>query len=181
SGRVTISRAARQAEFPAACQLIAAMNPCPCGYLGHARRLCQCTPDQILRYRSKLSGPLLDRIDLHVDVPALSDDELMGAPAAPSSAEVRARVEGAYARALARQGKTNAALGPRELDAHAPLDDAASALLRKAIGKLALSARGHQRVLKVARTIADLAQSDRLCAAHIGEAVRYRGNASASS
>jgi magnesium chelatase family protein len=176
TGRAMISRAARQAEFPAACQLVAAMNPCPCGYLGHARRACRCTPDQIQRYRSKLSGPLLDRIDLHVEVLALDEHALMGSTSSTtaSSATVRARVEAAFERQLRRQSKSNALLTPRELDMHARLEPTAETLLRAAIEKLDVSARGHQRILKVARTVADLAASELISAPHIAEAVQYR-------
>ncbi len=118
SGRITISRAARQADFPAQFQLIAAMNPCPCGYLGHASGKCRCTPDQIARYRGKISGPLLDRIDLQIEVPAVPEGELTGAASGEPSALVRARVEAAAALQQARQGKPNSQLGPGEIDLH---------------------------------------------------------------
>jgi magnesium chelatase family protein len=176
SGRITISRAARQADFPACFQLVAAMNPCPCGYHGDAGGRCRCTPDQIARYRGKLSGPLLDRIDLHVFVPRIEPAALARGDAAPgeSSAVVRERVIAARALQQARAGKSNAALGPRELERDAAPDQAGRALLEQAMNRLSLSARGFHRVLKVARTIADLAGSERVSAAQIAEALRYR-------
>jgi magnesium chelatase family protein len=174
SGRITISRAARQADFPARFQLIAAMNPCPCGYLGHFSGRCACTPDRIARYRSRLSGPFLDRIDLHVEVPALRERDFGGAPRAEASASVRARVADARALQLARQGRPNGRLAGGDIDCHCRPEPAAQALLREAAGRLALSARAFHRVLKVARTIADLAGSRPLLAAHVAEALQYR-------
>lgn len=174
SGRIAISRAARQAEFPARFQLVAAMNPCPCGYLGHFSGRCRCTPDQVARYRSKLSGPLLDRIDIQVEVPALSQEELLrAAPGEPSSA-VAERVASARARQLARQGKTNCELAPKEIDKLCAVDAAAENLLKSAIARLNLSARAYHRVLKLARTIADLAGVGAIGATHVAEAVQYR-------
>ncbi|WP_311223178.1 MULTISPECIES: YifB family Mg chelatase-like AAA ATPase [unclassified Acidovorax] len=174
TGRITIARAARRAEFPARFQLIAAMNPCPCGFLGAAQRACRCTPDQVARYQGKLSGPLLDRIDLHVEVPAMPADELLNAPAGEASAAVRARVEAARARAVARQGKPNQALQGREIDVHLALDDAAGRFLQAAAARLGWSARSTHRALKVARTIADMAGAADIAAAHVAEAVQYR-------
>jgi magnesium chelatase family protein len=174
SGRVAISRAARQAEFPAHFQLIAAMNPCPCGYLGHYSGRCRCTPDQVARYRRKLSGPLLDRIDLQIEVPSLREDELTRLPEGESSLQVRVRVQAAYARQLARQGKPNARLAPREIDRLCRVGDEAGALLRQAIAKINLSARAYHRVLKLARTIADLAGETGVGLAHVAEAIQYR-------
>ncbi len=174
SGRVTISRAARQAEYPARFQLIAAMNPCPCGYFGAPSGKCRCTPDQVLRYRGKLSGPLLDRIDMHVEVPAVPENELLAQPAGEPSAAVRARVMRARERALARQGKANADLEAAEVDAICAPDAAAEALLRSAIAKLNLSARAYHRILKLARTIADVADADAIGAAHVAEAIQFR-------
>jgi magnesium chelatase family protein len=174
SGRVAISRAARQAEFPAHFQLIAAMNPCPCGYLGHYTGRCRCTPDQIARYRRKLSGPLLDRIDVQIEVPALREEELTRMPEGETSAQVRARVQAAYARQLERQGKPNSRLAPREIDRVCRVDDDATTLLKQAIARINLSARAYHRVLKLARTIADLAGKAGVAAAHVAEAIQYR-------
>ncbi len=174
SGRVSISRAARKAEFPARFQLVAAMNPCPCGYLGHYGGKCRCTPDQVARYRWKLSGPLLDRIDIHVEVPAVPQEELLAqAPGEPSEA-VRQRVDAARERQLARQGKTNAELGTKEVERHCRADPAGETLLKQAISRLGLSARAYHRVLKLARTIADLAGVDALAANHVAEAIGFR-------
>lgn len=155
SGHVQISRAARQVSYPAGFQLVAAMNPCPCGYLGHPQRACRCTPEQVSRYRAKLSGPLLDRIDLLVDVPALPASALHGAPAGEDSASVRERVRLAREVQLSRQGKCNARLLPAEVERWCTPDEEARALLQAAMVKLGLSARSYHRVLKVARTLAD--------------------------
>ena len=174
SGRIAISRAARQAEFPAHFQLIAAMNPCPCGYLGHYTGRCRCTPDQVARYRRKLSGPLLDRIDVQIEVPALREDELTRLPEGETSAQVRARVQAAYARQLERQGKPNSRLAPREIDRLCRVGEDAAALLKQAIARINLSARAYHRVLKLARTIADLAHEATVGAAHVAEAIQYR-------
>lgn len=174
SGRITISRAARQADFPARFQLVAAMNPCPCGYLGHPNGKCRCTPDQVSRYRAKISGPLLDRIDLQIEVPALPERDLMNAAPSESSAAIRARVIAARQKQLSRQGKSNALLGAKEVDQYCQPDDPAANLLRQAISRLDLSARAYHRILKTARTIADLANQDQIVSAHIAEAVQYR-------
>lgn len=177
TGHITISRAARQADFPARFQLVAAMNPCPCGYLGHPTQACRDTPDQIARYRSRISGPLLDRIDIQVSVPALTEDELMQAGAGEASAAIRGRVEAARARQLARQGKPNAALGTQEIDVHCRLDAAGEGLLKQAIARLNLSARAYHRILRLARSVADLAGSDAITTAHLAEAIQYRRQA----
>ncbi|MFB0936024.1 MAG: ATP-binding protein, partial [Propionivibrio sp.] len=174
SGRIHISRAARQADFPAEFQLVAAMNPCPCGHHGDPRGKCRCTPDQISRYRGKLSGPLLDRIDLQIEVPALPAEALQGAPDGEPSAAVRLRVAAARNHQLQRQRKPNARLGPREIDAHCQPDDSGAALLRSAVTRLNLSARAYHRILRVARSIADLAGSEPILSTHIAEAIQYR-------
>jgi magnesium chelatase family protein len=174
SGRVTISRAARQADFPARFQLVAAMNPCPCGYLGHASGRCRCNPDQVARYRARISGPLLDRIDLQIEVPSLNESEMIGAANGETSAGVRARVSAAAQRQTERQGKPNNLLAPKEIDQVCAPDDAGEKLLRQAISRLNLSARAYHRVLKVARTIADLAGGTTISATNIAEAIQYR-------
>ena len=174
SGRIVISRAARQAEFPADFQLIAAMNPCPCGYLGHPNQSCRCTPDQIARYRGKLSGPLLDRIDLHIDVPALSEDELLKASVSEHSQAIQARVEKARAKQMHRQGKANHLLNNPEIERHCAINKAGASLLKTAMARLSLSARAYHRILKVARSIADLADQPHIQAGHLAEAIQYR-------
>ena len=174
SGRVAISRAARQAEFPARFQLIAAMNPCPCGYLGHYSGKCRCTLDQVARYRGKISGPLIDRIDIHMEVPAVPQDDLLRQTAGEESGEVRARVAAAHRVQIDRQGKANSRLATREIDKWCAADAAAEGLLRQAIARLNLSARAYHRVLNLARTIADLARSEAIAAAHVAEAIQYR-------
>ncbi len=174
SGRITVSRVARQADFPAQFQLVAAMNPCPCGYLGHYGNRCRCTPDQVARYRSRISGPLLDRIDLQIEVPALRQEELMRGGGGESSATVRERAEAARALALARQGKPNARLAVREIDRHCAPDAQGETLLKQAIARLGLSARAYHRILKVARTIADLADATAVAGGHVAEAIQYR-------
>lgn len=181
SGRITISRAARQADFPARFQLIAAMNPCPCGYLGHFSGRCRCTPDRIAHYRSRISGPLLDRIDLHVDVPALRDDDFAAAARGESSSVVRERVSRSRARQLDRQGVPNARIASGEVDERVRPDREARLLLRHAATQLGLSARAHHRVLKVARTLADLEGRERVNEANLSEALRYRGLPRAAS
>lgn len=175
SGRIAISRAARQAEFPAAFQLVAAMNPCPCGWAGDPSGRCRCTPEQIDRYLGKLSGPLLDRIDLQLTVPRLPGGALRpDAPRGETTAAVRERVVAARARQQARGGRCNARLEQRGIDRHCRLTDADHALLERAIERLQLSARAGHRILRVARTIADLAGSEAIAGTHLGEAIGYR-------
>ena len=181
AGVIHISRAARQSSFPAAFQLVAAMNPCPCGWLGHDSGRCHCTPDQVTRYRARISGPLLDRIDLGIEVPAVPPDAFAtrlaaGAALAPSetSSVVRARTIAAWRRQHERQHCPNARLGPRQVDVHCVPNDEAMALLAQAMARLCLSARAFHRVLKVARTIADLAADETIAAPHVAEAIGYR-------
>ena len=176
SGQIHISRAARQAIFPARFQFVAAMNPCPCGYLGHPTGKCRCSPDQIARYRGRISGPLLDRIDLQIEVPSLPVDALpprRGQAAEPSAA-VRARVAAAATLQRVRQGKLNAQLQPKEIERLCRPDAQGEALLKNAFARLSLSARAYHRILKVARTIADLAAAEELTASHVAEAIGYR-------
>jgi magnesium chelatase family protein len=174
SARISISRAARQAEFPADFQLVAAMNPCPCGFLGDPNGRCHCTPDQVARYRRRISGPLLDRIDLQVEVPAVPEEDLTRGVCGEASAAIRERVGAARARQLERQGRPNAALAARDMDRHCAPDAAGATVLKQAISRLGLSARAYHRVLKVARTIADLAGAPAVVSAHVAEAIQYR-------
>jgi magnesium chelatase family protein len=174
SGTITISRAARRAEFPARFQLIAAMNPCPCGYLGSTVRACRCTPDQVRRYQGKLSGPLLDRIDLHLEVTSLTAQDLISAPPGESTQAIRLRSTAARDRALLRQGCTNQALQGQAIDVHVQLESQAIAFLNKVATQLGWSGRSTHRTLKVARTIADLAGSETTQLTHVAEAVQYR-------
>ena len=174
SGKISISRAARQAEFPARFQLLAAMNPCPCGFLGHYSGKCRCTPDQVTRYRNRISGPLLDRIDLHIEVPAVPEKDLASRESGESSAVIRKRVAAARARQIARQGKPNAHLSVKEIGEHCLAESDAEQLARKAISTLGLSARAYHRILRVACTIADLAGASRIGTTHVAEAVQYR-------
>ncbi len=176
SGQIHISRAARSAEFPARFQLVGAMNPCPCGYLGDPSGRCRCTQEQVSRYRARLSGPLLDRIDLHVEVPRLPAEQLHADAQAPaeSSATVKQRVAAARALAETRAGKPNSALEPREIERDCPLGNDGRQLMQRAMQQLALSARAYHRILKVARTIADLDHRERITPVHLGEAIGYR-------
>lgn len=173
TGRITIARAARRAQFPSSFQLVAAMNPCPCGYLGHERHACQCTPEKVQRYRGKVSGPILDRIDLQIEVPTVGA-QWADAPAGESSDKVRERVLAAHQRQLDRQGVSNARLAPGDIDRYCATDAAARALWKQAIERLGWSARSAQRSLRVARTIADLAGEPLILAPHIAEAMQYR-------
>ncbi len=175
SGHIVISRAARQAEFPAAFQLVAAMNPCPCGYAGDPSGRCACTPEQVRRYRARVSGPLLDRIDLQIAVPRVPLVELgETAVGGESSAVVRGRVVAARDRQLQRAGKANAQLSNREVARDCALATSDRALLERALDKLGLSARAYHRVLRVARSIADLDDAERVATAHLTEAIQYR-------
>lgn len=174
TGRITISRAAHSTEFPARFQLVAAMNPCPCGFFGSSTHSCRCTPEQVARYQGKLSGPLLDRIDLHIEVASLPAEELLHSAPGEATAAVRERVTAARERAIARQGCTNQLLQGEALDEHLQLDAAAHELVRKAAQRLGWSARATHRALRVARTIADLAGSEAIASAHVAEAMQYR-------
>jgi magnesium chelatase family protein len=175
SGVVTISRAARQVEFPARFQLVAAMNPCPCGWAGDLSGRCRCTADQIERYRARISGPLLDRIDLHVEVPRLPPSELRpDAPPGECSASIRARVEAAREIQRRRGGRPNARLSQAATAEACRLRPADQALLERAVESLSLSARSVHRILRVARTIADLAGCDAIATVHLTEALGYR-------
>ena len=177
-GCVTIARAAHTAVFPARFMLVGAMNPCPCGFLGDTTRPCRCTPLQVQRYRNRLSGPLRDRLDLVVDVSAVPFSDLTGAGTGESSALVRARVVEARARQVARYAdlpiRVNASLQGTALRRYGQLDDSGLRLLETAGRRLSLTARGYHRVVKVARTIADLASADRIAAEHLAEALQYR-------
>jgi magnesium chelatase family protein len=181
SGRITISRAARQADFPARFQLVAAMNPCPCGYLGHFSGKCRCGEQVIANYRRRISGPLLDRIDLHVDVPALKDEDFSGACRGEASSAVRERVSRCRARQVERQGVPNARIPSGDVEERARPDARVRLVLRHAATQLGLSARAHHRVLKVARTLADLEGRERVSEANLNEALRYRGLAGAGA
>jgi magnesium chelatase family protein len=174
SGRVAIARAARQVAFPARFQLIAAMNPCPCGHCGDRSGRCRCTPERIARYRGRVSGPLADRIDIKLEVPAPREGELVAPASGESSNSIKARVLSARRLQLERQGKPNALLGTREIDRHCETDREGDQLLRHALARLLLSARAYHRVLRVGRSIADLAGSSSIAAEHIAEAIQYR-------
>jgi len=174
SGHIVISRAARQSEFPARFQLVAAMNPCPCGHLGDPASTCRCTPDRIAAYRSRISGPLLDRIDLHVEVPRVGPDEIAStAPSEPSAFAAR-RVAAARARQLERQGRANSRLEGGAVLERTLADGHALELLGTAMHRLALSARAYHRVLRVARSIADIAGEERVRSEHVAEAITFR-------
>jgi magnesium chelatase family protein len=174
TGRVAISRAARQVEFPARFQLLAAMNPCPCGHCGDRSGRCRCTPERIARYRGRISGPLADRIDIKLEVPAPREAELVAPAASECSAAIAVRVTRAREAQVVRQGKPNALLGSREIDRHCATGREGGELLRHALARLLLSARAYHRVLRVARTIADLAGSGAIGAEHVAEAIQYR-------
>lgn len=174
SGKIVISRASAQVEYPAKFQLIAAMNPCPCGFLGSQRKICKDTDMQVKRYRQKLSGPLLDRIDLQVEVLEVESDALIAGALGESSHDVKARVITARDIQIKRQGKINAELQGKEIDQFCILGDNERLLLANAIEKLGLSARAYHRIVKIARTIADLAAQEMIARPHIQEAISYR-------
>jgi magnesium chelatase family protein len=174
SGRVAISRAARQIQFPARFQLLAAMNPCPCGHCGDRSGRCRCSPERIARYRGRVSGPLADRIDIKLEVPAPREAELMAPVPTESSGAIAARVAQARAVQMVRQGKPNALLASREIDRHCAIGREATELLRHALARLLLSARAYHRVLRVGRSIADLAGTAAISAEHVAEAIQYR-------
>lgn len=176
-GRVTISRALNSTTFPASFILVASMNPCPCGYLGDPKHVCKCTPVQIERYMARISGPLLDRIDLHIEVPVVPYQELSAKADGTSSAQMRAQVDQARAQQAQRfgpNGKTNSRMTPKELRTFCQLDSECSQLLQLAMEELGLSARAHDRILRVARTIADLEGVPNIQAHHLSEAIGYR-------
>jgi len=178
-GHVTISRAAMTLAYPARFLLIASMNPCPCGFLGDVARQCICPPMAVQKYRAKISGPLLDRVDIHLNVPPVAYDDLAARAPAESSESVRARVEAARDRQLHRFRQApgiyaNAHMGPRELGRYVKIDTATEAVLKAAIVKLGLSARAYHRVLKLARTLADLEGAEQVGPAHVSEAIQYR-------
>ncbi len=177
-GEVAISRAATSVRYPARFMLVAAMNPCPCGYLTDPEKTCQCNPSQIISYRKRLSGPLLDRIDLHLEVPRLTYEKMTNQQKAEQSAEIRKRVEDARLLQLKRFAdlpfNLNSGMGPRYIEKFCPLDNDSQALLRQAVNQLQLSGRAYHRILKLARTIADLAQRENITSSHIAEALQYR-------
>jgi magnesium chelatase family protein len=176
SGVVSLTRARSSCEFPAQFQLIAAMNPCPCGYAGERSGRCRCSADQVVRYRNRISGPLIDRIDMHVELAAVPVEHLLAeeAVAAENSAAVAARVGAARRLQIHRQGKLNARLTPTEVGAHCRLDRASRALIGTAVARLGLSARAYHRLLKVARTCADLAAEGVIRRGDVAEAMRLR-------
>ena len=173
-----MSRASGTYTFPAEAQIVCAMNPCPCGYAGDPTHACSCAPGAVQRYRARVSGPLLDRLDVQIEVPALPYRELSAGPAAEGSAELRARVVAARARQRARYARRglvcNAQLASRDIDRYCRPDADGARLLEAAVTRLRLSARAYSRVLKVARSIADLAGREHLGAADVAEALQYR-------
>ena len=176
SGKIIISRAARQAEYPANFQLITAMNPCPCGYLGDSNGRCRCTHEQVTRYRARVSGPLLDRIDMHIEVPRLSQQQIHQGQQTNqiSSQEIRQRVSAARELQIKRCNKANAQLTQPDLRKHCNLTNDDIVLLEQAVEHLQLSTRAYYRILKVARTIADLAGEENILRPHLAEAISYR-------
>jgi magnesium chelatase family protein len=174
TGRIVISRAARQAEFPARFQLVAAMNPCACGNHGNPMRSCRCSPDMVNRYQGRISGPLIDRVDLQIEVPAVAPETLAAAPDGESTSVVAERVRRAQQTQLDRQGMLNASLHDDGIDAHCALDASASKFLQAAAAKLGWSGRTFHRVLRVSRSIADLLGEREITVSHIAEAIQYR-------
>ena len=176
SGKVTISRATRRAEYPAKFQFLAAMNPCPCGHFGNPRGVCRCTSEKIRRYLLKLSGPFIDRIDMHVDVPAMTQEELKNVPDAKceSSQIVKKRVVETMAHQIKLRGKCNAFLNPKELDEMVNFEAGAEDFILAVLEKLKFSARAYHRILRVSRTIADLEKSEMVKQTHLAEALSYR-------
>lgn len=174
SKEIVISRASRQITYPANFQLIAAMNPCPCGYAFNQDQRCQCSAESIKRYQNRISGPLLDRIDLHIDVPPLTVQELQAQSAAERSEQVRERVIQAYEQQIQRQNCLNHALSPQQLEQFAYLNAPSKQMLELAQQRLNLSARAYHRVLRVARTIADLTNATEIQTTHLSEALSYR-------
>lgn len=174
SGHITISRAARQADFPARFQLIAAMNPCPCGYAGHSNGRCHCTPDQIGRYQRRISGPLLDRIDIQMEVGPVDTLALADTASGETSASIAARVQAAADRQWQRQGKRNQALTPRELEQFCRLEPRSKTILHQSMDQFQWTGRAYHHILRVARTIADLAASEKIRTPHLQEAIQYR-------
>jgi magnesium chelatase family protein len=176
-GTITIARANASAEFPANFTLVAAMNPCPCGYATDANKECTCTPAQIVRYSQKISGPILDRIDMHIDVPRIHINKLDNDDLAESSDSVRERVVNArklQEKRFKNSGKINAEMNQLDIKKHCPLDKESKALLKSAAEKLDLSARAYYRMIKLARTIADLEGSEEITKNHIAESLQYR-------
>ncbi len=178
-GKVTVSRAAGSVTFPSEFMLVAAMNPCPCGYFGDLKRECRCSPIQVQRYRQRISGPLLDRIDLHIEVPAVEYREISSTRAEEPSAAIRDRIvrarEGQQARFRSdAKVNCNARMGPRQIKQYCSLGEEAQELIRIAMTELNLSARAYDRILKVSRTIADLAEVNDIGPEHVSEAIQYR-------
>ncbi|HUK82604.1 MAG TPA: YifB family Mg chelatase-like AAA ATPase [Verrucomicrobiae bacterium] len=173
-GRVVISRATGTMTFPSNFMLVAAMNPCPCGFYGDPKRECRCSPNMITKYRNRISGPLLDRIDIHVEVPAVKYKEMAGEATGEASERIRERVESARVVQRERYSHSNARLAPKEIKEHCRLDDECQQLLKMAMTELNLSARAYDRILKVSRTIADLERADTIQSQHISEAIQYR-------
>ena len=177
-GSITITRSTVTASFPARFMLVAAMNPCPCGYFGDRGRACRCSPQQIRKYQGRISGPLMDRIDLHIEVPSVKYAALAGGRGGESSASIKKRVEASRAAQKNRFGSsgvlTNARMTEKQIQAHCAIDEESHRLMEMAVEKLGLSARAMNRVLKVSRTIADLEGREKIEPAHVAEAIQYR-------